>query len=393
MTNQEEKGFLSDLKVIELGHIVAGPTASLILALLGADVIKIEQPGTGDMSRFSRGNQGYFLSFNTNKRSITIDLKSKKGKEVFEKLVVRSDVLINNYGPGVLERLGFSYEQLSKKNPRLIQCGIKGFLKGPYENRTLLDEPAQMMGGLAYMTGPRNMPLRAGASLVDVTGAMFGVIGILTALYERGKSGRGRDIRVGLFETVVYLMAQHIAKAGISGEVPAPMPERGVGKDLGWGIYRIFDTKDGRQMFIGVTGDAHWERFCREFKLDDLWADQTLRKNDGRLKVFESLNERTEQVLKGLTFEEAKKILEKANIPHAPVNTPMDLFEDPHLKARNHFSEATAPDGTSSPLPKLPFSLGVWECLKRTDPPKLGEHTQEILAELVYSEDEIKEIS
>jgi crotonobetainyl-CoA:carnitine CoA-transferase CaiB-like acyl-CoA transferase len=389
----EDSAFLSDIKVVELGHIVAGPTASLILALLGADVIKIEQPGSGDMARFSRGNQGYFLSFNTNKRSITVDLKKPKGKEVFEKLVARADVMIDNYGPGVLERLGFSYENLSKLNPGLIHCGIKGFLKGPYEDRTLLDEPAQMMGGLAYMTGPRGMPLRAGASLVDVTGALFGVIGILTALYNRKQSGRGRDIRVGLFETVVYLVKQHIAKAGISGEVPAPMPERGVGKDLGWGIYRIFDTQDGRQVFIGITGDAHWERFCREFQLDDLWADESLRKNEGRTKAYHYLNERTEQIVKNLTFEEAKARLEKANVPHAPINTPMDLFDNPHLKARGHFSRASAPDGTSSPLPKLPFSIDDWESLERTNPPKLGEHTAQILAELGYAEEVIKEIS
>jgi crotonobetainyl-CoA:carnitine CoA-transferase CaiB-like acyl-CoA transferase len=392
MTIQEDNGFLTGLKVVELGHIVAGPTASLILALLGADVIKIEQPGTGDMSRFSRGNQGYFLSFNTNKRSITIDLKKKKGKEVFEKLVARADIMIDNYGPGVLERLGLSYEHLSKLNPRLIHCGIKGFLNGPYEDRTLLDEPAQMMGGLAYMTGPRNMPLRAGASLVDVTGALFGVIGILTALYNRKDSGRGRDIRVGLFESVVYLVKQHIAKAGISGEVPAPMPERGVGKDLGWGIYKIFDTKDDRQVFIGITGDAHWERFCREFELKDLWADESLRRNEGRTKAYEYLNQRTDEIIKGLTFEEAKARLEKANVPHAPVNTPMDLFDNPHLKGRGHFSKATAPDGTSAPLPKLPLSIDNWESLKRTNPPKLGEHTAQILEELGYPPQVINEV-
>ncbi len=333
-----------------------------------------------------------FLAFNSNKRSITLDLKSPKGKEVFIKLVQRSDILIDNFGPGVLDRLNFSYKKLSKINPRLIQCEIKGFLSGPYENRTLLDEPAQMMGGLAYMTGPRGMPLRAGASIVDITGAMFGVIGILSALREREKTGYGCQLRVGLFETVVYLVAQHIAKAGISGEVPPPMPERGMGKDLGWGIYRIFDTKDNRQVFIGVTSDGHWERFCKEFQLDELWADETFRTTEGRRENYAKLNEKTEPVVKKLTFKEAIKLLEKANVPHAPVNTPMDLFENPHLKKRRHFSKATAPDGTSSPLPRLPISFGNWESFDRKDPPKLGEHTEEILKELGFSNEDLKTI-
>ena len=190
-------------------------------------------------------------------------------------------MLIDNYGPGVLERMGLGYEALQRIKPGVLHCGIKGFLSGPYENRNLLDEPAQMMGGLAYMTGPPGMPLRAGASVVDLTGAMFSVIGILAALLKRGRDGQGNDMRVGLFETAVFLVSQHIAKAGISGEVPAPMTERGVGQDLGWGIYRVFETRDRRHVFIGVTSDVQWEAYCREFGLDDLWAEEELR-NNGR---------------------------------------------------------------------------------------------------------------
>ena len=369
-------------RVLELGHIVAGPVTAMILAELGADVIKVERPGSGDQARYSRGNQGYFLAFNSCKRSVTLDLKSEAGRAAFLKLVATADVVVDNYAPGVLERLSLAHDDLKKVNPRIVTCGIRGFLPGPYGGRNLLDEPAQMMGGLAYMTGPPGMPLRAGASVIDITGAMFSVIGIISALLRREETGSGDNIKTGLFETVVFVVAQHIAKAGISGEVPPPMTERGAGKDLGWGIYKVFETRDRRHVFIGVTSDSQWSSFCQEFGLADLWAEPALRSNAGRRAQYERLTQRTEALARTLNWQEIIARLERANIPHAPVNTPADLFDHPQLLARKHLTPLEAPDGSSAPIPALPIEFAYTRRQTLTNPPKLGEHSRDILGEL-----------
>ena len=302
----------------------------------------------------------------------------------------RADICLDNYSPGALERLGLGYEDLAKVNPRLLYLAVKGFLPGPYENRLALDEVAQMMGGLAFMTGPPGRPLRAGASIIDIGAATYGIIGILAALYMREFTGVGQKITSGLFETTVFLVGQWLARAGQSGEPAKPMATEGQGVRMGWGIFHLFPTSDNRQVFIAVTSNTHWERFCREFDLPDLHADERLNTNPKRANARDWLLPRVNAETAKYTAQALIAKLEGANIPYSPVNRPDQLFDDPHLLATGQLIPTTFPGGRTAGVPKMPFKSSLYNMGLRRVAPGLGEHTREVLAEAGYSAAEIE---
>ena len=344
---------LAGIRVIEFTHMVMGPAVGAILASLGADVVRVEPIGGDRTRRLVGSGAGYFPMFNRHKASLCLDLKQPPAVAIARRLVRGADVLIENYRPGAMERLGLGYDGLSREQPRLIYCSQKGFLSGPYENRTALDEVAQMMGGLAYMTGPPGRPLRAGASVVDVTGAMFGVIAILAAIEERHRTGRGQKVQSSLFETTVYLIGQHMAQQAVTGQAPSPMPAR----LSAWAIYDVFATKDESAIFIGVVSDALWEKFCALFGLEALWADASLRENNARVAQREQILPAIRTHLRQYTLAELLSRLEGTGIPFAPIGRPQDMFYDPHLNASGALEAVTLPDGTRTSLPALPIEM------------------------------------
>jgi len=382
------EGPLNGIRVVEFSHMVMGPSAGLILGDLGADVIKVE-PVTGDKTRELRGSgAGYFAMYNRNKRSVRLNLKSPDGLAVARKLLSGADVLIENFRPGTMTRLGLGYEELAAEIPRLIYCSTHGFLSGPYENRTALDEVAQMMGGLAYMTGPPGRPLRAGASVIDVSGGMFGVIGILAALEERHRSGRGQYVRSSLFETTVFLVGQHMAQYAVTGQPAAPMPNR----ISAWAVYDIFDTADDDKVFVGVVSDAQWQIFCGEFGLDDLGADEALATNSDRVEARERFIPIVRKLLATMNRDDIMARLERCGLPFAHVARPQDMFDDPHLAASGALLPVTLADGRSTRLPATPLEMNASRPVLRRDLPASGEHTAEVLDELGFSETQIAEL-
>ncbi len=369
---------LEGIRVIEFCHMVAGPSAGLILADLGADVIKVEPAPGGDKTRtLTGGGVGFFAVMNRNKRSILLDLKSAAGLADAKALIAGADVVLENFRPGAMAKLGLGPEQLTAANPRLVYCSVKGFLSGPYEHRVALDEVVQMMAGLAYMTGLPGKPLRAGSSVIDIMGGMFAVIAIQAALRERESTARGQIVTSALFETCVMLMAQHMMQSTMTGKPTPPMSVR----QPAWGIYDIFACKDG-QLFLGVVTDTQWKVFCDGFHLGDLASDARLATNNARCAerpwLIPRLNELTKSLSRADLIEKAAAL----GLPYAPIATPEDMFADPHLLASGGLLDLTLPDGRTTRTPALPIELAGRRLKVRRGLPKVGEHTTEVLAEL-----------
>lgn len=380
---------LSDLRVVELSHAVMGPSCGLILADMGAEVIKVERAPEGDDTRRLMGfGRGFFPFYNRNKKSLVIDLKNEKGKTLLAKILTVTDIFIENFAPGTVERLGFGYEEVLKINPRIIYCALKGFMPGPYDKRPALDEVVQMMGGLAYMTGPPGRPLRAGTSVVDIMGGSYGVIGILAALYERERTGKGQYVTATLFESTAFLMGQHMAYSAVSGEPVPPMPAR----VSAWAIYDIFESKEGEKIFIGITSDAQWKRFCNTFGLNRLAGDERLATNNGRIGERNWLLPELQEVFKRQNRLDISKLCEEAGIPFAPIGKPEDLFDDPQLNEGGNMLETILSGGVKTKLPRIPLRVGSYDFGLRNDPPEAGEGSRELLKTIGISDQEIEEM-
>ncbi len=344
---------LAGLKVVEFTHMVMGPSTGLILGDMGADVIRVEPIGGDRTRRLLGSGAGYYPMYNRNKRSVCLDLKSDGGIAAARALAAAADIVVENFRPGALDRLGLGYDALSADNPGLIYCSAKGFLAGPYENRKALDEVAQMMGGLAYMTGPPGRPLRAGASVIDVTGGMFGVIGILGLLERRHRTGAGGQVKCSLFETTAFLVGQHMAQKAVTGTAAAPMPAR----VSAWAIYDVFATAGEGQIFVGVVSDQQWVAFCTAFALDDFASDVTLALNNDRVLARDRILPRIRAMFADIDRDVLLAKCEAVGLPVAPIARPEDLFDDLHLNAHGGLVDLHLPDGTPARLPALPIEV------------------------------------
>ena len=369
---------LDGLRVVEFTHMVMGPTCGMILADLGAEVVKIEPPG-GDKTRKLPGlGIGFFRSFNRNKKSVVLDITTPEGHAAAVELIGQCDVMLENFRPGLMTQLGLDYETLSKRYPRLIYVSHKGFLPGPYEKRLALDEVVQMMGGLAYMTGPVGRPLRAGTSVNDIMGGMFGAIGVLAALRERDTTGRGQEVQSALFENCVFLSAQHMQQYSMTHEAPPPMPSR----VSAWSVYDVFTLADGEQLFIGAVSDRQFVTLCEVLQCPELAAEPQFASNALRVAARPQLLERLGAILKDHHADALALQLEAAGLPYAPIVRPDQLLDDPHLKASGGLVPMETEDGGTTDVVLLPLLMGGRRPGVRQALAKVGEHTQEILARL-----------
>lgn len=382
--NQTKSLPYEGLRVVEFTHMVMGPTCGLVLADLGAEVIKVEPPSGDNTRRLLGSGAGFYPLFNRNKKSLVLDLQTPEGREAVLRLIDTADVVSENFKSGTMEKLGLDYEHLRHRNPRLIYVSHKGFLPGPYDHRTALDEVVQMMGGLAYMTGRPGDPLRAGSSVNDIMGGLFGAIGVMAALAERERTGQGQQVQSALFENNVFLVAQHMMQYAVTGKPAAPMPAR----ISAWGIYDVFQVQSGEQIFLAVVSDTQWAIFCRAFDLPDLQADARLATNNGRVTEREWLIPLLRERLQRYTRAELAALFEREGLPFAPITAPHELVDDPHLLATGGLAPIHLPDGEragqQANTALLPLTLKGERLGVRHDPPRLGQDSIDLLTQLGY---------
>jgi len=369
---------LKNIRVIEMSHMIMGPSCGMMLAQLGAEVIKVEPP-KGDKTRELKGmGTAFFPLFNRGKRSVVLDLTLMQDRVTFDALLATADVFVENFRDGQLEKQGINVETLREKYPELIIAGHKGFLSGPYEHRPALDEVVQMMSGLAMMTGSLEQPKRVGSSANDIMGGMFGVIGILAALLERQKTGLGKDIRVGLFENCLFMVAQHMVQYDMTAVPSVPMPDR----VHAWPIYDIFNTRDGQKFFIGVVTDGHWLSFCQTFGLAAFLDDPRLQSATDRIGARAWTVPIVAEKMANQDIADLETTLDQLNIPFSRINRPEDMFNDPHVLRDGGLVTATDVNGQKFRSPALPIELDGQSLGADLIVPELGQHTADVLAEL-----------
>jgi crotonobetainyl-CoA:carnitine CoA-transferase CaiB-like acyl-CoA transferase len=369
------------LRMVEFTHMVMGPTCGMLFADLGAEVIKVEPP-KGDNTRNLLGSgAGFYPLFNRNKKSLTLDLKTPEGREAVLKLIATADIVSHNFRPETMAAQGLDYASLQKLNPRLIYIALKGFLPGPYEHRTALDEVVQMMGGLAYMTGPVGQPLRAGSSVNDIMGGMFGAIAAMAALAQREHTGLGQEVQSALYENNIFLVAQHMLQYAVTGQAADPMPNR----ISAWAVYDVFTVKDGEQIFLSAVSDKQWLVMCDAFGWDDLKNDPLYGNNNDRVRERPRLLGQLRARFADFSAAQLSEMFEKNGLPYAPIKRPHDLMDDPHLVATGGLAPITLPSGAQANTVLFPFTLDGQRMGVRLNPPKLGEHSAELLQELGYS--------
>ncbi|BCH28542.1 CoA transferase [Mesorhizobium sp. L-8-10] len=369
---------LEGVRVVEMTHMIMGPSCGMFLGMLGAEVIKVEPP-EGDKTRNLTGmGRPFFPLFNRGKKSVQLDLKSDSGRKALDALLATADVFIDNFRDASLARMGADPNELRRRYPRLVLASHKGFLSGPYQDRTALDEVVQMMTGLAYMTGPTGRPLRVGSSANDIMGGLFGALSVVAALMERKETGKGRSLRIGLFENCLLLVAQHMVQFELEGVNPPPMPER----TFSWPVYDIFDTADGKQMFVGAVTESQWAALCRLLELDDLLADPALQTRMDQINARDRTIPVVAAAISMRLSAELSENFEALGIPYSPIAKPSDMYSDPHVMRPGGLAASRMPDGQTFRAPSLPVDVDGMMMNAAGDVPALGADTTSVLSAL-----------